>query len=479
MAVIIFKILTLTTIFALNTVKSDNTIVALKKILKELNDPVEDNSDANPKQYYHPRHHKHGKSKHNSSPNLMNVQTMNLILKPNKRQRDEIEVNRLLRTNSEESCEAGDERCGCTGSRCGSNRVDQLADEVDRFVNVINDQLSNDDEENDRNRAVVDDELGDRYRENERDRSMFRYVDNQGRDRDVSRKERVDREYDDIKIKYDRNDDDSDDFERDRYLDERENRYNNEDFLKSKRIKVNDNLDVVILDKSDLDALLGNQDFVDITRNRHMDDEDNEIFQRIVAQYKKFLNSEKHKLIEHGRSAVITPENFFELYESVKHQVTRKLKNYVKDKKLFTSLNMKYLTPNQKNKLRSLKMKYRRGEMEDATVDDEIVKIIFGNESKMKIVAHAEDNNHIFIPKWLYEKVLSSKKTLNEALRAHKRTRILPMTSQQKEKLFHKGTNNVVKPIGKLVWRKKLSQDIERYGIPFELEAHGLGQIAP
>ncbi|CAH2229374.1 jg21781 [Pararge aegeria aegeria] len=463
------QVLIFITIFYINTIKSDDTINALKKILNELNAPTADRHWGKyPKQLYHPHNYKHGKSKHISdSPNLMNIQTMNLFLKPNKRQREESQVNRMLRTDAD-TCDATG-RCGCTGPRCGNSREDDLADEVDRVVNEISKQLTRDEnikdntdgEQRERDRAEGDGRNSDRdeyHQQRNKDGADIDLVKQKNRYNDGG-------EAGYYEINNDRNYDD-DDLEKD--LGEKKTSYYNDDLLKNKRIKVNDNLDVVILDKSDLEILLRNQDFVDLTRNDHKDDED-----RVLADYNKFTGYERKSVEPHRSTDDIKPEDFFGLYEPIKNQVIKKVSNYVKNKNPSTSLNIKHLTPNHKKKLRNLKMKYRRGEVSKGALDDEIVKIIFNEE---KVVPHDKKNQHIFVPKWIYNKALSmsSKETLNQNLRSQKR--ILPLTFQQKERLYNKEKG---KPIQKLVWRKNSDHRAQRFGIPFDLEVHGLGQLAP
>nr|XP_034826445.1 kinesin-related protein 4-like [Maniola hyperantus] len=306
------QILSVTAIFAVNGIKSDDSIKTLRKILKELKAPTEDrydeaNHDSNI--VYLPSHyrHAHAKFKHGKSvPNLMNIQTMNLFLK-SKRQRDEAD-QRFLRSDAENTCTAPG-RCGCSGGRCGKKREDDLADEVDRVVNEINKQLPRDDDEirNDRDIVTLDDRNWD-IDENDQQRN---------RD-DEDRIKNNDRYYDDgDEIKHDRDSD-----ERDRRLVDSKNRVDRDELFNSKRIKINDNLDVVILDKSDLDVLLRNERFPDLTRKDvDKDDEDKE-----MVEFKKNVNVED-KASDRSTND-ITPEEFFGYYEPMKQKLVAKAFNF-------------------------------------------------------------------------------------------------------------------------------------------------------
>lgn len=457
-------ILTLSTL-ALNAVKTEDTIEALKEILKKLNTPSKDrNDEVNSKNLYHSRQ-KHGNSKHGghllNSPNLMNVQTMNLFLKPNKR----MNKDHITRTGPENACKIG--RCGCNEARCGASREDNLADEVDRVINEINEQLALYENES-RNQ-------GDRVDTNKRDH----------KDGDM-KKDRGDKYFD--KIKEEGRDDDDVDITQKRDNDDalesnernifgRKDRLNKNE-LYNKMIKVNDNLDVVILDKSDLEKLLRNEALIDLTgknvvKDDQNDDDDEELHVKVFQKYDKFI-AEENKT---GRTAnVISLGDFFTLYEIMKEELVTKVMRYVKSKKQLESLNLKHMIPTQMRKLQNLKIKFKRGEIKEDDLEQKIEGILFGVESKAKVVAHNENNNYIFVPKSIYNAVLSSKKNLKNILRVKSHKRILPLTFQQKERLFNK---DKVKTIPKLVWRKNSEKDIQRLGIPFELEVHGLGQVVP
>ncbi|XP_045762891.1 protein ecdysoneless homolog [Maniola jurtina] len=467
----LFQILSLIAIFAVNGIKSDDTIKALRKILKELNAPTEDNDEGNhnSKIVYLPSHYKHAQAKFKggkSAPNLMNIQTMNLFLKP-KRQRSEADVKKFLRLDAENRCKATG-RCGCSGARCGHNKEEDLTYEVDRVLNEVNKQLAREDDKTRYDRDIVNLEKRDEDRNRDIDEN------HQQRDRDNEDRIKNDGKYfDDVEeTKHTRDNDEYDD-ERDS-----KNRVDRENLLNSKRIKINDNLDVVILDKSDLDLLLRNEDFLDPTRKDvDKDGEDKEMFQKVLKGLKKFANAED-KASERSKN-VVTPEEFFGHYETIKQLVVAKVFDYVKDKKLSSFLKLKHISPYQRSKLRSIKLKYKRGEMKDDAIEEEIVNIIFGQQSNMKIVSQTENDNKIFVPKWLYDKILSYKNSINNNLRTQNaQKRILPLTLQQKERLNKKSLVEQGKTIPKLVWRKNAGHDLQKFGIPFDLDVHGLAQMA-
>ncbi|XP_026728564.1 probable ATP-dependent helicase PF08_0048 [Trichoplusia ni] len=96
--------------------------------------------------------------------------------------------------------------------------------------------------------------------------------------------------------------------------------------------------------------------------------------------------------------------------------------------------------------------------------------------SDSKIVAHSEDNNNVYVPKWLLSEVLSKSK-LRDASPIQLLKSVLPLTKQKKSRvmrIFDKKDLSTLPP--KKIFRRNFEHDV---GVPFHLEVEGLGQVKP
>ncbi|CAD0205264.1 unnamed protein product [Chrysodeixis includens] len=104
-------------------------------------------------------------------------------------------------------------------------------------------------------------------------------------------------------------------------------------------------------------------------------------------------------------------------------------------------------------------------------------KKAYKSRSNSKIVAHSEDNNNVYVPKWLLSEVLTKSK-LRDASPIQLLKSVLPLTKQKKSKALRSNKKGRVQlPIPpKKMFRRNFEQDV---GVPFHLEVQGLGQVKP
>ncbi|CAG9571096.1 unnamed protein product [Danaus chrysippus] len=406
-------------IFLINFVHCTSGVSLLQQLEKILQDEDDyDRIDNLPYgRFYPPQQSRHRQRKKTleSYPNLLNIQTLNLYGKQHKREREDADFDKFLRTETDRICkETG--RCGCSRGRCGNRAEDEAADEVDELVKQINKQLAKDDA----------------------------HKKSHNEDRNV-------------KLKVDKDDDDDDD------------RLN-------EKTKLSDDVDIVVLEPNEIDDLLSKQDFVDLTRNSVILDTDTgklssgpkntDHLRELIAE---IMNSGQAK-DKNVRNANVSPAELFKYYVTLKNQVVNLVTFYIKNKQnkipIEENLNFKQL-----QSLENLKSKYQQGLIKENDVKSEVVKIIFGEGSGTKVLPHTKNSRHIYIPKNFYEDILNLRE-IN--LRSQKR--ILPLTLQQKSRILNKDKPNI---ISKHVWRRNLKDDDQHLGVPFNLEVQGLSQINP
>ncbi|XP_032524147.2 uncharacterized protein LOC116775364 [Danaus plexippus] len=407
-------------IFLTNFVHRTNGVSLLQQLEKILQDEDDyDRPESLPYGRFYPPHqsrHRQKKKTLDSYPNLLNIQTLNLYGKPHKREREDADFDKFLRTETDRICKQTG-RCGCSRGRCGNRAEDETADEVDELVKQINKQLANDDT----------------------DKKGLSY------DPNVN------------KLKVDKDDDDDDD------------RLN-------EKTKHSDDVDIVVLDQNEIDDLLRKQDFVDLTRNSVILDTDTgklssgpkntDHLRELIAD---IMNSGQANE-KNARNSNVSPAELFKYYVTLKNQVVNLITFYIKNKQhkipIEENLNFKQL-----QSLENLKNKYQQGLLKENDVKSEVVKTIFGEDSGTKVLPHSKNSRHIYIPKNFYEDILNLRE-IN--LRSQKR--ILPLTLQQKSRIINKDKANI---IPKHVWRRSQKHDDQNYGVPFNLEVQGLGQINP
>ncbi|XP_075985276.1 uncharacterized protein LOC142982589 [Anticarsia gemmatalis] len=86
--------------------------------------------------------------------------------------------------------------------------------------------------------------------------------------------------------------------------------------------------------------------------------------------------------------------------------------------------------------------------------------------NQAKILAHNKNNNNVYVPKWLLSDVSSK-------MSGRQFRNVLPQTRQQRIKKRNKNKDGQVP---KRIFRRSLDDDI---GVPFHLQIEGLGQVNP
>ncbi|XP_047540368.1 uncharacterized protein LOC125073551 [Vanessa atalanta] len=402
----LLTILVICSIFGISVSQNLNTILDIEKLLHSIHaQGTLENRDLEFGQLNHnrPSHHRHGHKTNN--PNLMNIQTMNLYVKPRTQRYN---LDNILRTETDRICKKTG-RCGCTGTRCGDmNREDEVANEVDEIVNELNEQLERKE-----------------FKPNERDNDDSYDIELDKRLRCVG-----DRcGYGRYSVDYDGRPD-------------------------------NNDIDIVIFNKQRPSN--EESEFVDLTRNSLFVDLDEATNKQ--GSYILELNQNAKATDLQSSESDPTPDEFVSHYQTVKNDVIEQLRHYIQNN---APIPLKHLHEKQKQLLRTLKMKYKKGRVAEDKLPSEIVRIVFGDQSETKIYPHIENNDNIYIPRWHYNSLLQFRRDLRS------QKRILPLTTQQRDRLLNKQT----KTIPKLAWRKSLNQKIKRFGVPFNLEIHGLGQM--
>ncbi|CAH2097333.1 unnamed protein product [Euphydryas editha] len=396
----ILAIAIIATIFGISATK--NTYLDLEKLLNEIQSQDTSGRDLKYVQMLNtPRHHNHRYKMHHepSRPNLMNIQTMNLFMKPKKHN-----IGDFLRMDSDRCDLTG--RCGCTGTRCGDNRdrADDVSDEVSEIINEINKQIARDDLRSSESNDVADKEdINDLRCDGDRcgyDRYSDSYEDKQDSNRD-------------------------------------------------------DRIDIVVLDTQNLEDR-EKTELQDIANYLHVDEK---------------KGSQKPNILDQKGSSVVdsnapTPDEFVSHYEIVRNDVIKQILNYIQNN---VPIPLKHLHEMQKQLLKSLKMNYKLGRVSEEDLKSQIVEIVFGKKSGTRIYPHLENNDNIYVPRWHYNSLLQYKKDLRKS----KSKSVLPLTSQQRQRLLKKK----IKSMPKSSWRRSLNDNVKQYGVPFELDIHGLGQF--
>lgn len=98
----------------------------------------------------------------------------------------------------------------------------------------------------------------------------------------------------------------------------------------------------------------------------------------------------------------------------------------------------------------------------------DIKKQVGADREKARILPHKENNNNVYLPQWLLDEVIA--KTYGDKESANEYTSLIPLKQQRKEKL------KAIKQNRPQLYRRNFKQDI---GVPFHLEVKGLGQVNP
>ena len=100
----------------------------------------------------------------------------------------------------------------------------------------------------------------------------------------------------------------------------------------------------------------------------------------------------------------------------------------------------------------------------------DIQKDIIETKASPVILAHNENNNNVYLPQWLLNEVVRSYKKKNPVV--DKSKTLFPSARQQKAKRSNKAQSQKTPRI----FRRNAEQDV---GVPFHLEVEGLGQVNP
>lgn len=239
-----------------------------------------------------------------------------------------------------------------------------------------------------------------------------------------------------------------------------------ENYDKYGKETVDDNLNIVVFELNGLRDR--KSDHEDYTRTR----EDNS---------QKRINDEVHAT--NNDEEGVSPDDFINQYHKFKATKINKLKDYILYQK--NGIDLSRLSESQRNAIQDLQNS-QSGAADTVELEQKIVSLIFGSGSAVKVFPHDEQNEHIYIPRHVYDKIRANTanaphQTEKENIPQNTRARgVLPLTKKQKsrlEKLIQKQQNkNAMRPH---VWRRSISEDVQNYGAPFELDIQGLGQVNP
>uniref|UniRef100_D9HQ71 Seminal fluid protein HACP012 n=1 Tax=Heliconius melpomene TaxID=34740 RepID=D9HQ71_HELME len=163
----------------------------------------------------------------------------------------------------------------------------------------------------------------------------------------------------------------------------------------------------------------------------------------------------------------INPEDFFKLYVDTKTDIVTNLVGAVR------SLNKKsllpyedVLSPKQIRLLKRLQNKYEYSLIRTAELAPQITNIVFGEHSNSRIIPHNLNTFNISVPKRYYDRIITHKDIVSRS------QKILPLTNRQRVRLLSK-----VKPLPMILSRRNFNPN--QFGVPFEMDVQGLGQINP
>lgn len=254
-----------------------------------------------------------------------------------------------------------------------------------------------------------------------------------------------------------------------------------------KKYKLNEDVNAIVVDISHLDKMLSNvnnNDRNDELLNQeklHKIDKLNKGVKKFTPNADTVVNDMSKEqtdenfvkqvnillTTESGDESSLKPEDLLTYYQLYKTFIIDKVMDYVKSKN-GRKMGMQNVTEKQKRLIDNIKHKSQNSHtpLSETEVKKQIARIIFGEHSMSKVVAHNENNNNIYVPEWFYKKALKSK-TVSVG-RTSKR--LFPLTQQQRLRKSKKITP---------FWRRSSGPNAENYGVPFELQVQGLGQLIP
>ncbi|XP_073962366.1 uncharacterized protein [Choristoneura fumiferana] len=401
------------------------------------------------------KHH----SKNNKNSNLMNLQKPVVIFEGNNLKKRlaaaEHSLNKpqsnanqkVLRDIEEAICETTG-RCGCSGTRCGcsgdrcndeNKDRDYNSEELSKILDSLQSDLENDRssssdlrcgcKNNQPHRGYNSPRMGQRYNLRCGCKSKRPYKRTSKNNKDKN---------------YDEND---------------------------RETSNDDDLNVVLLELNDLlDKKSNHRDY---TRSKDLTREDN-------SQKPVYRNNDEVIETNNNRKGV-SPDVFIDHYQKFKATTIYKLMRYILYQK--HGIDLTRLSKRQKKIVKRLQEEAKSKFVDIDKLETRLVSLIFGPESAVKVLPHKKSNENIYVPQYVYNKLRNSQayplsRTGKEKafLKMHPRS-VLPLTKRQKlrlQKLIQKQQSEAVRP---QVWRRSLTEDLQNYGAPFELDIQGLGQF--
>lgn len=168
----------------------------------------------------------------------------------------------------------------------------------------------------------------------------------------------------------------------------------------------------------------------------------------------------------------VRPNELVNFYLEKKRRVLGNALNFVKNSLGPKDLNN--LTGEQKFQLQKLRAQVQRlgGQADSNGVEKAVVDIVLGEGSKSEVLPHNEKSNNVYVPAWVHKAVKDSRADLR---RKRQGKSLFPLTNKQRQKLYTKSARDN----SGNYWRRDLGKNVENYGVPFQLEIQGLGQVNP
>ncbi|XP_063833556.1 uncharacterized protein LOC135082714 [Ostrinia nubilalis] len=390
----------------------------------------------------------------NDLASLLNVHTLNLFLKNNAEKKDQ-----RTGVGQDRICKTG--RCGCRGDRCEEREEDRQDDREDiSEVQQILDELEQELDKDPLRCAERCDQYGrcgcrgrTRSENRDNDQSLCRH----GRCGKRSKESNIQSQIEQFGTKY----------------------------------KINDDLDAIVVDISDFKGLLGtlngnlmkskqNQDRVDtdyfygdtrsadekedkkdldavvLNLNRARDDDD--VVSRVVNE---LLSGTKNKV---KKNDPIRPNDLAEFFETRKRQVIGNALNFVRNSR--GKKDLSDLSTKQQYQLQKVRAEVQRlgAKANLREVERKVTDIVLGDGMKSEVLFHNENNNNVYVPRWVYNAIEVSRQDLRSK-------RMFPLTNKQRLKRSKLNKSNV--------WRRNVQKNVNEYGVPFQLQVQGLGQVNP
>ncbi|CAB3232383.1 unnamed protein product [Arctia plantaginis] len=212
-----------------------------------------------------------------------------------------------------------------------------------------------------------------------------------------------------------------------------------------RKIKVSDDLDALVLDLSDVEKYLGN------SRVKERDENER-------SKLQLFKDVDISNLLE---------ANNYDDEESVRDQnVLASESKPIKAVVVDLSKTQNDLTNQINDLMRNIQSplkKYKR--IKASSIKNNVL-----SRGDSKILSHDEDNNHVYVPKWLLDEIVTKTNSRDSETQLRN---VFPLTLKQKERRAKAQS----KPLAsQRVFRRSINDDI---GVPFHLQIEGLGQVEP